>query len=80
MELLPALPTEWREGQVRGLRSRCGVEVEMRWEAAALTSAVVLSRHPHPLLPLPRLSLPTLLPCMSFTARGKGERAGEGGR
>jgi alpha-L-fucosidase 2 len=39
IELLPALPSAWREGRVRGLRARGGVTViEMAWENGEITA------------------------------------------
>jgi alpha-L-fucosidase 2 len=42
LELLPALPPAWTSGAARGLTTRCGVEVELRWgdgRAEALLTA-----------------------------------------
>jgi len=32
MELLPALPRQWPEGEIRGVRTRCGVTVDFEWK------------------------------------------------
>lgn len=31
IQLLPALPTKWPEGQLRGWQTRCGVGVDLQW-------------------------------------------------
>ena len=41
IELLPALPAAWRDGEVSGLRARGGFEVNMRWLAGKVVNATV---------------------------------------
>lgn len=43
IRLLPALPDQWSEGEVRGLRARGGFEVSMRWRDKRLTQAEIRS-------------------------------------
>lgn len=43
LHLLPALPSAWPEGRVRGLRARGGYELAIRWRDGALEEAVVTS-------------------------------------
>ena len=44
IHLLPALPTAWAAGRVRGLRARGGVNVDMEWSGGALKQATLTAR------------------------------------
>lgn len=44
IELLPALPSEWRNGAIRGLCARGGYRVDMVWEEGILKSAKLYSK------------------------------------
>ncbi len=49
LQLLPALPTQWAEGKIMGLRAVGAFTVDMQWKEGALTEAAVLSRDGQPL-------------------------------
>jgi alpha-L-fucosidase 2 len=43
IHLLPALPSAWKNGSVRGLRARGGYVVDIAWRDGRLTAATVKS-------------------------------------
>lgn len=43
VHLLPALPVEWKNGSVAGLRARDGFEVSMAWKDLQLTQTAIKS-------------------------------------
>ena len=42
--LLPALPKEWSEGSVSGIRARGGCEIAMEWKASKVTGLKISSK------------------------------------
>ncbi len=49
IQLLPALPSDWSEGEINGLRCRGGFELSMKWENGQLTEANMKSLAGKPL-------------------------------
>ena len=57
VHLLPALPPQWRDGEVRGLRARGGFEVAIEWKGGRIQKARITAtrkelcriRSPHPI-------------------------------
>ena len=45
IELLPALPSKYQEGEVKGLLARGGFIVDIKWEDAKLIQAKVYAKH-----------------------------------
>jgi alpha-L-fucosidase 2 len=43
LQLLPALPAEWADGEVRGMKARSGFEVNMKWKDGKLAACEIIS-------------------------------------
>lgn len=45
IEILPALPEAWKEGEVKGIKARGGFELSFSWENGKLKDLLVLSKY-----------------------------------
>jgi len=43
LHLLPAIPDEWKAGEVRGLKARGGYEVNLAWSSGKISGATIKS-------------------------------------
>ena len=43
ISLLPALPLEWKDGNVSGIRARGGYEIAMKWNDSKVTELTISS-------------------------------------
>ena len=46
IELLPALPDNWKDGEASGLRARGGITVNMTWRNKAVSSLTLMAQRP----------------------------------
>ncbi|WP_394352676.1 glycoside hydrolase family 95-like protein [Wenyingzhuangia aestuarii] len=49
IHLLPALPTAWATGSIKGIVAKKGFEIDMKWEQGKLKHLVVISKLGNPL-------------------------------
>lgn len=47
LDILPALPTDWAEGSVRGMKARGGFTIDFAWKNGKLTTLTIFSKTPN---------------------------------
>lgn len=52
-DILPALPEKWNKGSIKGLRTRCGTEVSVKWESDTCMVNIVALRDTRFMLYMP---------------------------
>jgi len=50
IHLLPALPKAWSEGELRGVRVRGGIDIDIRWSAGRVTAVTLRGRPDTPIV------------------------------
>ena len=73
VELLPALPDDWKKGFIHGLIARGGFQVDIDWENGKLKNAKILSKLGNPL----KLSYAGKVVEIAGTEKGKEYQFGE---
>jgi alpha-L-fucosidase 2 len=48
IELLPTLPTAWKDGSVKGIRARGNITVDMKWKNGKVVSYTLTTNTPNP--------------------------------
>ena len=46
VELLPALPPNWSDGSIKGVRARGGLTIDMSWAKSKVTMLVIHAQKP----------------------------------